>query len=430
MRYQDLVGQHIGGAVSGGLDSCTATMWLRERGAIPHCFTVDLGQPDEPNLDDVPRRMLASGAIEAIVISGQEALAEAGIQVIQAQARYEGGYWNTTGIARYITTALIIRELEKRSIDILFHGATGRGNDQVRFQLAANMLAPKVRVYAPWRDQAFIDQFGGRAEMLAYCAERHLPIKQSVAKPYSTDANFLGLTHEAGQLESLHTPAAHVEPGMGVWAWDAPDRPEVVSIRWERGVPVEINGRSVSLVDAFHQANLIGGRNGVGIGAHVVENRFVGIKSRGVYEAPGMEILGESYAFLLQLVLDRRARDLFDAVSRQIATQIYQGFWYDLATTGALAALGPILTLMNGTISLRLYKGNVFFEDADDASQSLYREDIASMERIGSFDHADSEGFLNVLGVSARNYADKQFEELGREEIPMPAEGKPLVEAG
>jgi argininosuccinate synthase len=430
VRYQDLVGKHIGGAVSGGLDSCTATMWLRERGAMPHCFTVDLGQPDESNLDDVPRRMLASGAVEAIVIPGQKALATAGLQVIQAQARYEGGYWNTTGIARYITTALIIRELQKRSIDVLFHGATGRGNDQVRFQLATNMLAPRMRVYAPWRDQAFIDQFGGRAEMLAYCAERNLPVKQTVAKPYSTDANFLGLTHEAGKLESLHTPAAHVEPGMGVWAWDAPDRPEIISIRWKKGVPTAINGVPVSLVDAFNQANKIGGRNGVGIGAHVVENRFVGIKSRGVYEAPGMEILGQSYAFLLQLILDRRARDLFESVSKQIATQIYQGFWYDLATTGALAALGPILSLMNGTISLRLYKGNVFFEDAEETTQSLYSEDIASMERIGSFDHADSEGFLNVLGVSARNYADKQFEALDREEIPVQAEAKPLVEAG
>ncbi len=428
VRYQDLVGKHIGGAVSGGLDSCTATMWLRERGAMPHCFTVDLGQPDEANLDDVPRRMLESGAVEAVVISGQEALAVAGLQVIQAQARYEGGYWNTTGIARYITTALIVKELQQRSIDVLFHGATGRGNDQVRFQLATNMLAPRMRVYAPWRDQAFIDQFGGRAEMLAYCAERHLPVKQTAAKPYSTDANFLGLTHEAGQLESLHTPASHVEPGMGVWAWDAPDRPEVVSIHWERGVPVAINGVRTSLVDAFHQANQIGGRNGVGIGAHVVENRFVGIKSRGVYEAPGMEILGQSYAFLLQLVLDRRARDLFDLVSRQISTQIYQGFWYDLATTGALAALNPILSLMNGTISLRLYKGNIFFEEAEGATHSLYRADIASMERIGSFDHADSEGFLNVLGVSARNYADKQFEALHREGIPTATETKPLVE--
>lgn len=413
MRYQELIGKDIGGAVSGGLDSCTATAWLREQGARPHCFVVDLGQPDETNLEEIPRRMIACGAVEAEVIPGQEALAEAGLKVIQAQARYEGGYWNTTGIARYVTTALIIRELEKRSINILYHGATGRGNDQVRFQLATNMLAPHLQIYAPWRDPAFVERFGGRAEMIAYCAERQLPVRATAEKPYSTDANFLGLTHEAGKLESLTTPAAFVEPGMGVWAWDAPDRPAIVTIRWEAGVPVAVDGQSLPLVEVFHRANRIGGENGVGIGVHVVENRFVGIKSRGVYEAPGMEVLGASYAYLLQLILDRRARDLFDSLSRQIATQIYQGYWFDLATTSALAALEPITRLMTGTVALRLYKGNIFFEGIEDAPFSLYSADIASMEKIGDFDHVDAEGFLRVLQISARNYAQRQFKAPG-----------------
>lgn len=430
MRYQDLVGKHIGGAVSGGLDSCTVTAWLREKGAQPHCFTVDLGQPDETNLDEVPPRMHACGAVEAVLIDGKDALAAAGLAVIQAQARYEGGYWNTTGIARYVTTALILRELQQRGINVLFHGATGRGNDQVRFQLATNMLSPGTEIYAPWRDPAFIDQFGGRAEMLAYCAEHKLPVRATLEKPYSTDANFLGLTHEAGQLEHLSTPAAHVEPGMGVWAWDAPDQPEIITVRWEQGVPIEINDRPVSATAAIEEANRIGGRNGVGIGVHVVENRFVGIKSRGVYEAPGMEILGRGYEYLLQLVLDRRARDLYDQLSRQIATQIYQGYWYDLATTSALAALRPLTKLVSGTVSLRLYKGNMYFEGAEATRNSLYSSDIASMERIGSFDHADAEGFLRVLGVSARNFADKQFEALERSEVPANVEGKPLVGAG
>jgi argininosuccinate synthase len=429
MRYQDLVGKHIGGAVSGGLDSCTVTAWLRENGSLPHCFTVDLGQPDETNLDAIPERMRACGAVEAVLIDGKGALAAAGLQVIQAQARYEGGYWNTTGIARYVTTALILRELETRGIDVLFHGATGRGNDQVRFQLATNMLSPETQIYAPWRDPAFLDRFGGRAEMLAYCAERGLPVRATQDKPYSTDANFLGLTHEAGKLEYLTTPAAAVEPEMGVWAWDAPDKPEIVRIRWDEGVPVEMNGQPVSVIEAIQESNRIGGRNGVGIGVHVVENRFVGIKSRGVYEAPGMEVLGQSYQYLLQLVLDRRARDVYDSLSRQIATQIYQGYWYDLATTSALAALQPITKLISGTIALRLYKGNLYFEGAEGTASSLYSSDIASMERIGSFDHADAEGFLRVLGVSARNFANKQFEALDRDEIPTAPERKPLVGA-
>src|SRR5438105_3836924 len=261
MQYQDYVGKHIGGAVSGGLDSCTATAWLREQGVLPHCFTVDLGQPDETSLDDVAPRMRACGAVEAEIVDGKAALAAAGLQVIQAQARYEGGYWNTTGIARYVTTALVLRELEKRSIDVLFHGATGRGNDQVRFQIATNMLAPRFQVYAPWRDHAFNSRFGGRAEMLAYCQEHQLPVRATVEKPYSTDANFLGLTHEAGKLESLATPAVAVEPGMGVWAWDAPDEPEIVTIRWVEGAPVAIGGKDLPLVEVIEQANQIGGRN-------------------------------------------------------------------------------------------------------------------------------------------------------------------------
>src|SRR5581483_2422970 len=162
MRIEDLRGKKIGGLVSGGLDSCTITHWLRRQGAEPHCYTVDLGQPDEPDLESVRRRMLACGAVSAHILPGQAPLAEAGLKVIQAQARYEGGYWNTTAIARYVTTRLAVEALKRDGITILFHGATGRGNDQVRFQLATNMLAPEMEVYAPWRDPKMLDTFGGR----------------------------------------------------------------------------------------------------------------------------------------------------------------------------------------------------------------------------------------------------------------------------
>lgn len=212
----------------------------------------------------------------------------------------------------------------------------------------------------------------------------------------------LGLTHEAGKLESLETPATFINPGMGVHPAQAPDKAEQVSIRWERGVPVEINGKSVSVLEAILEANKIAGRNGVGIGIHLVENRFVGIKSRGVYESPGMELLGNAYAWVLELVLDRRARELFDLLSRVVSKQIYQGFWYDTATQMALAALGRSAELVTGTVKISLYKGGQSFVACDAVPHSLYSEENASMEAIGTYNHSDSEGFLSILGVSAR----------------------------
>ena len=405
----------VGGAVSGGLDSCTVTHWLGSKGFAVQCFAVDLGQPDEESLDAVRARMLASGAEAAYIVPGKGALAEAGLKVIQAQARYEGGYWNTTGIARPVTVAAVLPELAKRGIGVLFHGATGRGNDQVRFQLASNMLNPGLEVYAPWRDPEFVAQFPGRQQMIEYCESHDLPIRPHREARYSTDANFLGLTHEAGDLENVGIPPGFVEPGMGVWSWDAPDRRETVSVRWEEGVPASLNGQEMDLVSIFQEANRLAGVHGVGIGTHVVENRFVGVKSRGVYEAPGMELLGRSYEYLLQFVLDRRARELLDYLSRVLSVQIYQGYWLDLATTSVLAALAPISRLATGTISVGLYKGDVYFETAEDTPErmphSLYTDD-SSMEATGTYDHVDAEGFLKVLGVSAKNVGRKQFPRL------------------
>ena len=407
----------MGGAVSGGLDSCTATHWLSGKGFSVHCFTVDLGQPDEENLKAVRDRMMRCGAAEADIIPGQAALAQAGLKVLQAQARYEGGYWNTTGIARPVTVAAILPELQSRGIGVLFHGCTGRGNDQVRFQLATNVLAPGMEVYAPWRDPDFVAQFPGRKQMIDYCQLNELPIRPPQESRYSTDSNFLGLTHEAGDLEDVEKPPFFVEPGMGVWAWDAPDQRETVSVRWEEGVPVALDGRVLDLVGMFSEANRVAGKHGVGIGKHVVENRFVGVKSRGVYEAPGMELLGRTYEYLLQFILDRRARQFFEHISSTISVQIYQGYWLDLATTSALAALEPITRLATGSISVRLHKGNVYFESADDTPEalphSLYTDD-ASMEALGSYDHADAEGFVKVLGVSAKNVGTRQFPRFGR----------------
>jgi argininosuccinate synthase len=402
MDVNELSGETVMIAVSGGLDSCCITHWLAGRDVRVIAFTADLGQPDEENIEDVRDRMLACGAREMIIADLKEEICAAGIRLIQSQATYEGGYWNTTGMARHVVVEAMIPFMHDREIEILAHGCTGRGNDQVRFQLASHMLDPRVQVYAPWRDPAFLGQFGGRKEMIDYCTAENLPIRASHDSPYSTDANMLGLTHEAGELESLGTPASRIDPGMGVFPEAAPDRAELFEVRFSEGSPASVNGQDVTSMEALVRGNEIGGRHGIGIGLHTVENRFVGIKSRGIYEAPGMELLGRCYEYLLQLVLDRRTRRLYSAISRHLAEQIYEGYWFDTATQASWRFVEYLNRLMIGTVAVSLYKGNVSFHSASDVPHSLYSESTASMEDIGEFDHTDSEGFLGVLSVGAR----------------------------
>lgn len=402
MKLQDLKGQTILMAVSGGLDSCTITHWLTQHDVDVVAYTADLGQPDEDDIEDVRERMIACGAREMIVGDLRESMAMAGLQLVQSGARYEGGYWNTTGIGRHVVVAGMVPEMQKRGIRILGHGATGRGNDQVRFELASEMLDPQVEVYAPWRDDAFLELFPGRREMIAYCEANSLPVKATLDKPYSTDSNVLGLTHEAGELEALSTPTSRIEPGMGVFPVDAPDRAQSVEVRFEKGLAIAIDGQPGSPFELVCRANQIAGAQGVGIGLHAVENRFVGIKSRGIYEAPGLELLGNCFEYLTQLTLDRRARRVYEQLSGIISEQIYQGYWFDTATQACWAAIERFNALATGTIRVSLYKGNIQFEAASDAPHSLYSEATASMEDVGEFDHRDSQGFLGVLGVSAR----------------------------
>lgn len=401
MRVDDLSGATVAIAASGGLDSCTITRWLVAHGVEVVSLTADLGQPDEDDIEDAAERMRVSGASEAVIVDAKESLARAGLEVLQAQACYEGGYWNTTGIARYVTVACLLPELASRDIHVFAHGATGRGNDQVRFQLATNMLAPTIQMYAPWRDPGFLGQFPGRREMIAYCEKEAIPIRATVDKPYSTDANLLGLTHEAGRLEELTTPTEFVEPEMGVYPKDAPADGQQLALRFEAGVPVSVDGEPLTLLEVFQRMNTLAGSHGVGIGLHTVENRFVGIKSRGVYEAPAMTLLGTAYEFLLQLVLDRRARPLFDSMSAALGRQIYEGYWYDLASTSLRQAIGTYTRVITGTVIVEVRSGHVQFVGAEDVPHSLYSDD-SSMEGVGEFDHVDSEGFLGVLGVSAR----------------------------
>ena len=203
MNVDDLKGERIAFAASGGLDSCTIVHWLSARGVKVVCMTADLGQPDETSFDDIRRRMRASGADEFVAMPLQETLSEIGLAVIQAQACYEGRYWNTTGAGRQAIVQGLVQQMRKLDLSIMSHGATGRGNDQVRFQIGANLLNPDLKVYAPWRDPAFLDSFSGRQQMIEYCEQHAIPIRATRDKPYSTDANLLGLTHEGGALERL-----------------------------------------------------------------------------------------------------------------------------------------------------------------------------------------------------------------------------------
>ncbi len=404
MNVTELTGKTIGFLASGGLDSCTITHWLTSRGVKVVTFTADLGQPDENNLDDVAKRMKACGAVDTVIIDLKEDVAALGLEMVQAQATYEGGYWLSTPIGRYVTTKGVLPYLLKRDIDVLGHGATGRGNDQVRFQLISNMYAPQVHVYAPWRDEEFLNAFGGggRGEMIEYCEQHQLPIRHSKAKPYSTDANLIGLTHEAGALESLETPPSFVTPEMGVRITEAPNTPERVTLSFSKGQLDTINGEPVaSLADGFVKLNTMAGAHGVGINLHLLENRFVGTKSRGVYEQPGIALCGEAYGFLLQAILDRRARRVMDFVSDYLAEQMYDGYGEDFASQLLKGVVAQVAAVATGTVTVELYKGNVSFVSLTDVPHSMYVEEHASMENIAGFDHKDSEGFLRVLGLSA-----------------------------
>lgn len=401
MNIQDIKGKTVAFAGSGGLDSCTIVRWLTDNDVNVVCMTADFGQPDINDKEEIRQRMLACGTSKFIFLDLRKQLALEGIEVIKTLAFHEGRYWNTTGIARHVLVKGILEEMSKHSLNVLAHGCTGRGNDQVRFQLISNLLNPNIEVYAPWRDYKFLSKFGGRKEMIEFCREEGLPIKASEHVIYSTDANLLGLTHEAGELESLSTPANFVKPVMGLHPRCAPNEPEIVSITFEEGNPVAINSEQVDSLQAIEQANIIAGRHGVGLNLHLVENRLVGIKSRGVYEAPGMELLGQAYEYLLQLILDASSLEVFTFLSRFLSKQIYSGKWYDVSSEMARLGITPITRLATGKVTVELYKGKISYV-ASNAKYSLYNSENASMDSVGEFDHANAEGFLRVMGMNLK----------------------------
>jgi argininosuccinate synthase len=403
MRIEDLKGHKVGICVSGGLDSKTVATRLKKAGADVLCFTANLAQPDEKDVNDIKAKMAPTG-VETTIVDLRREMAEGAFLTLKAQAQYDGGYWNTTGLGRAITVRGLLGAMRERGCTILAHGATGRGNDQLRFERYTNVLAPNMKVYAPWRDPTLLEEFPGRREMAAYLKAQGIEAEVGKKKRYSTDANMAGLSHEAEDLESIETPATIVEPIMGVWPEKAPDKLEAVTFRIEKARVVAINGRELDPVSLMLEANQIGGRNGVWM-RNALENRVIGTKSRGVYEAPGMEILGAAIRTVYQAVLDRRATRLFGDMSRIVADAIYDGRLFDPTTRAAIAAIDTLVEPATGTVELGLYKGNIYFHALRDCPGSLYNEADASMEKSEGLNPASSQGYVEIQSVEAKSLA-------------------------
>ena len=285
--------------------------------------------------------------------------------------------------------------------DAYAHGATGKGNDQCRFQLAAEALRPDIKLIAPWRVEKFRQCFPGRTEMIAYCQQKKIPVKASAAKPYSSDENCLHISYEAGKLEDLLTNGVElVEFGMTVSPQEAPDKIENVKIAFEAGVPVSVDGKRLGAFEVVSQLNQIGGRNGVGR-IDMVENRFVGMKSRGVYEAPGMTLLYAAHRVVEQMTFDRNLMHLRDRLAPEVAEMVYYGFWYHAKLDALMAFIREAQKPVNGEVSLDLYKGNIIV-DGRRSPNNLYDEGIATMEGGGSYNQTDAEGFLRIQGLPGR----------------------------
>ena len=388
-------------AYSGGLDTSVLIGWLMDEGYEVHAVYVDLGQPCEDR-EALLQKARNIGARSARIVDAQEELCrDFAFPVLQWQAKYEGMYLLGTSIARPLISKICLQVAREVGAEYYVHGATGKGNDQCRFQLAAEALDPNVKIIAPWRIERFRQTFPGRTAMIEYCRKKNIPVKASVAKPYSSDENCLHISYEAGKLEDLMVNGTDtVEFGMTVTPQKAPDKVENVKIGFEAGVPASVNGKRLSAFEVVSILNKIGGRNGVGQ-IDMIENRFVGMKSRGVYEAPGMTILYAAHRVVEQLTLDRDLTHLRDRLAPEVAEMVYYGFWYHAKLDALMAFIREAQKPVTGEVSLNLYKGNIIV-DGRSSPNSLYDEGIATMEGGGSYNQTDAEGFLRIQGLPSR----------------------------
>jgi len=398
------VGQKVGIAFSGGLDTSAALHWMRAKGAIPFSYTANLGQPDEPDYDEIPRRALEYGAEKARLVDCQAQLVSEGLAALQCGAFHVSTagvpYFNTTPVGRAVTGTMLVVAMKQDEVHIWGDGSTFKGNDIERFYRYGLLANPDLRIYKPWLDQAFIDELGGRSEMSEYMRAVGLPYHMSADKAYSTDSNILGATHEAKDLERLDTGIRIVEPIMGVpfWREDVAVPAEEVTIRFEEGQPVALNGMSFAdPVEMLLEANRIGGRHGLGM-SDQIENRIIEAKSRGIYEAPGLALLFIGYERLVTGIHNEDTIEQYRDGGRRLGRLLYQGRWFDpqammLRTEAQRWVARPI----TGEVVLELRRGNDY-SILDTRSPNLtYKPERLTMEKgESSFTPQDRIGQLTM----------------------------------
>ncbi len=408
-------GERVGIAFSGGLDTSAAVHWMRAKGAVPCAYTANLGQPDESDYDEIPRKALAYGADLARLVDCRSQLVAEGIAAIQCSAFHisTGGatYFNTTPLGRAVTGTALVVAMRDDGVDIWGDGSTYKGNDIERFYRYGLLANPALRIYKPWLDQTFIDELGGRKEMSEYLIAAGFDYKMSVEKAYSTDSNMLGATHEAKDLEFLNAGMHIVNPIMGVAFWrdDVVVKAEDVTVRFEEGQPVALNGITfASPVDLFMEANVIGGRHGLGM-SDQIENRIIEAKSRGIYEAPGMALLHIAYERLVTGIHNEDTIEQYRANGRRLGKLLYQGRWFDpqclmLRETAQRWVARPI----TGTVTLQLRRGNDY-SIMDTASPNLtYHPERLTMESgAGAFTPADRIGQLTMRNLDIQDTRQK-----------------------
>lgn len=393
-------------AYSGGLDTSIILKWLKETyDAEIIAFTADIGQADE--LDGLEEKALATGASKVYIDDLRAEFAEDFIYpMFQAGALYEGQYLLGTSIARPLIAKRMVEIARAEGAMAIAHGATGKGNDQVRFELNAAALAPEIKVIAPWRLETFRDQFPGRAEMIEYAEKHGITVTASAAKPYSTDRNLLHISYESGVLEDPNFDASAESNKdmflLSVSPEDAPDQPEMLDLEFENGNCVALNGEKLTPLAAMEKLNELGGKHGIGR-VDMVENRFVGMKSRGVYETPGGTILFTAHRKLESLTMDREVMSLRDSLITRYSNLVYNGFWFAPERLALQALVTESQKNVTGTVRVKLYKGNIIAAGLS-SSYSLYNPEIATMEAdpTNAYDQGDAAGFIQLNALRLR----------------------------
>src|SRR5438094_1101696 len=399
-------------AYSGGLDTSIILRWLKDNfQAEIIAFCADIGQQEE--LDGLEEKAMHTGAAKCYIDNLQEEFARDFIfPMFQAGAIYEGQYLLGTSIARPLMTKRMVEIALAENADAIAHGATGKGNDQVRFELAAAALAPDLRVIAPWREERFRKQFPGRAEMIAFAKANGIPVEATVQKPYSMDRNLLHISYESGVLEDPWFDASSREMcdmyKLSVAPEDAPNEPEYLELEFDRGNCIAVNGKSSSPLEVMQTLNKLGGKHGIGR-VDIVENRFVGMKSRGVYETPGGAILHFAHRQIETLTMDREVMHLRDGLVPKYSELVYNGFWFSPEREALQALVTETQRDVSGLVRLKLYKGNVIVAGRK-SPKSLYDPKIATMEGDGyGFEQNDATGLirLNALRLKLRAVRDR-----------------------